>query len=100
MAGLAWLVVHHAPVDLPYSAPELPGVGGVLRTEVEDFVVEERPAYLPSGEGVHTYLWIEKRGVTTPEAIARLARAGGFDARATGYAGYKDRHAVTRQWIS
>lgn len=87
-------------MDLPFSTPDLPGVGGALRAEPEDFEVEELPAYAPSGEGAHTYLWIEKRDLTTPEAIARLARAGGFDARAAGWAGYKDRRAVTRQWIS
>lgn len=85
---------------LPHSTADLPGVGGVLRTEPEDFEVEEIPAYLPSGNGPHTYLWIEKRDLGTPEAIARLARAGGFDAHLVGWAGYKDRRAVTRQWLS
>lgn len=87
-------------MEIPYSTPDLPGVGGALRAEIEDFEVEEIPAYVPCGEGVHTYLWIEKRDLTTPEALARLSRAGGFDARAAGWAGYKDRRAVTRQWIS
>lgn len=87
-------------MPLPYSTADMPGIGGVLRVEVEDFEVEELPIYLPSGEGEHTYLWIEKRGITTPEAIARVARAAGLDPRDTGYAGYKDRHAVTRQWLS
>jgi tRNA pseudouridine13 synthase len=64
------------------------------------FVVEEIPAYLPSGEGEHTFLWIEKRGLTTPEAIRRLARHLGVDARDVGHAGMKDRHALTRQWLS
>lgn len=85
---------------LPHSTADLPGVGGALRTEIEDFEVEEIPAYVPSGRGSHAYLWIEKRDLTTPEAITRLARAGGFDAHAVGWAGYKDRRAVTRQWIS
>ena len=48
-----------------------------LRATPETFVVEEIPAYLPAGEGEHTYLWIEKRGLTTPEAVRRLARALG-----------------------
>ena len=87
-------------MELPFATADLPGIGGSLRVEIEDFEVEEVPAYLPSGEGPHTYLWIEKADLTTPEAIARLARAGEFDARACGWAGYKDRRAVTRQWIS
>jgi tRNA pseudouridine13 synthase len=64
------------------------------------FVVEEIPAYLPSGDGEHTFLWIEKRGLTTPEAIRRLAHHLGVDARDVGHAGMKDRHALTRQWLS
>ncbi|HEX3694586.1 MAG TPA: tRNA pseudouridine(13) synthase TruD [Polyangia bacterium] len=67
---------------------------------IEHFVVEEIPAYEPSGEGEHTYLWIEKRGLTTMDALFRLAGALGVDGRDMGYAGQKDRHATTRQWMS
>jgi tRNA pseudouridine13 synthase len=66
----------------------------------DTFFVEELPAYLPAGEGPHTFLWIEKRGLTTLEAIARLARALGVQDRDVGYAGMKDRNATTRQWLS
>jgi tRNA pseudouridine13 synthase len=66
----------------------------------ETFVVEELPAYAPSGTGEHTYLWIEKRGVTTLDAIRRIGDLLGVDSREIGYAGMKDRNAVTRQWIS
>jgi tRNA pseudouridine13 synthase len=66
----------------------------------ERFVVEELPAYAPSGAGEHAYLWIEKRGLTTLDAVRKLADLLGADARDAGYAGMKDRHATTRQWIS
>ncbi len=66
----------------------------------DTFLVEEQPAYLPSGEGAHTYLWIEKRGLTTLDAVNRLARVLDVQARDVGYAGMKDRHATTRQWLS
>jgi tRNA pseudouridine13 synthase len=66
----------------------------------ETFVVEEIAAYEPAGAGEHTFLWIEKRGVTTMDAGRRLARLLGADARDVGYAGLKDRNAVTRQWMS
>ena len=64
------------------------------------FVVEELPAYTPSGEGSHTFLWLEKRGLTTFDAIAQVAAAFGVAARDIGYAGMKDKHATTRQWLS
>jgi tRNA pseudouridine13 synthase len=66
----------------------------------ETFLVEEIPAYLPAGDGDHTYVWIEKRNLTTLEAVARLARVLGVEARDIGYAGMKDRRATTRQWLS
>jgi len=66
----------------------------------DTFTVEEIPAYEPSGEGAHLFLWIEKRNLTTFDAIARIARALGVAGRDVGYAGLKDRHALTRQRLS
>lgn len=85
--------------DLPKLASELPVTGGQLGGP-EDFRVEEIPAYLPTGEGEHLYLLIEKRRLTTPQAVERLCRHLGASTREAGYAGLKDREAVTRQWIS
>lgn len=66
----------------------------------EDFVVEEIPAYLPSGVGEHLYLFIEKRGVATDEVTRALAKTFGLRGMDVGAGGMKDRHALTRQWIS
>ena len=88
------------PVEPPLVTAALPGIGGRLRVRAEDFEVEEIPAYQPGGEGEHLWVWIEKRGLTTPMAAARLAAAAGVPERDVGWAGMKDRHAVTRQWLS
>jgi tRNA pseudouridine13 synthase len=72
----------------------------VFQPSPERFSVEEIPAYLPSGTGSHTYLWIEKRGLTTFDAISRISAALAIAPRDMGYAGLKDRHALTRQWLS
>jgi tRNA pseudouridine13 synthase len=87
-------------VDLPYLTADLPGTGGVLRAMPEDFVVDEVPAYPPSGAGDHVFVRIEKRGLNTAQAVQRIARALGVGERDVGVAGMKDRHAVTRQWLS
>jgi len=87
-------------VDLPYLTADLPGIGGTLRTTPEDFFVDEEPAYAASGSGDHIFVHIEKRGLTTPMAVERIARALGVQPRDIGVAGMKDRHAVTRQWLS
>lgn len=71
-----------------------------LKVEPEDFVVEEIPLYAPSGEGTHTFVWVEKRDVDTERVARALARAAGVAPRDVGYAGRKDRRAVARQWFS
>ena len=87
-------------MDLPYLTSALPGIGGVLRTVPEDFIVDEIGAYSPSGAGDHVFVRVEKRGLTTAHAVQRIARALGVGERDIGVAGMKDRHAVTRQWLS
>ena len=85
--------------DLPAASAHLPGTGGVLRANVEDFRVEEIPSYLPSGAGTHAYAFIEKRELTTRDVVAALANAG-VPHGAVGFAGQKDKYAVARQWVS
>jgi len=79
---------------------ELPGIGGAIKQNNEDFQVIEIPRYTPCGSGTHIYFGIEKTGVTTLGAIKRLARALDRSSRDFGYAGMKDAHAVTRQSLS
>ncbi len=71
-----------------------------IRTMPEDFEVEERLLYALDGSGAHVYLQIEKRLCNTDEVARSLARAAGVPRRDVGYAGRKDRVALTRQWFS
>lgn len=73
---------------------------GRYKVEPEDFVVDELPAYEPSGQGEHVWLWIEKRGLSTFDLCADVGRALRIDPRAIGIAGLKDAQAVSRQWLS
>lgn len=84
----------------PYLTADLPGTGGIIKESPEDFYVEEIPAYEPCGAGEHLYLAFEKRGITTLEAIRRIAGALNISERDVGYAGMKDAVGVTRQTIS
>jgi tRNA pseudouridine13 synthase len=86
--------------SLPFANPDLPGFGGRIKVRPEDFRVEEIPLYLPSGEGEHLYLKVEKRSATTLQLLSALTRAFGLPSRAAGHAGLKDAQAVTVQWIS
>ena len=95
--------VSDAPASLdevPCVTSDLPGTGGKIRICPEDFEVEEIPAYEPCGTGDHLFLWTEKRGRTTREVALEIARRLGADARDVGYAGLKDRNALTRQYFS
>jgi tRNA pseudouridine13 synthase len=86
--------------SLPFLTADLPGVGGVIKSRPEDFLVEELPLYEASGSGDHTYALIEKRGIGTREALDRLARALNVSRRDIGLAGLKDAQSVARQWVS
>lgn len=83
-----------------YLTSDLPGTGGTIRDKPEDFQVSEIPLYKPCGVGEHTYVEIEKSGITTLEAIRRLARHLGVQERDIGYAGMKDAGGITRQTVS
>jgi tRNA pseudouridine13 synthase len=93
-------VRNHPALSPPLLTADLPGVGGRIKVQPEDFVVEEVPSYEPAGAGDHLFLWVEKRDVG-PEFFARtIAQRLGIHAGAVGTAGLKDRRAVTRQWVS
>ena len=73
---------------------------GKIRSLPEDIKVEELLAFTPSGEGEHVFLHIQKTGENTDYVARQLARFAGVRQRDIGYAGLKDRHAVTTQWFS
>ena len=77
-----------------------PEARGVIRHAIEDFQVEEIPRVQPAGEGSHLWLWIEKRDANTDFVAGRLAGTTVCHRRDIGFAGLKDRRAVTRQWFS
>jgi tRNA pseudouridine13 synthase len=79
------------PEDLPR---------GRIKDRPEDFVVEEIPAYAPSGAGEHIFVRFTKRNLTTIDAVDAIARALSCDARNVGFAGMKDKCALATQTIS
>lgn len=87
-------------MSLPYLTSDFPGVGGVIKQRPEDFFVQEIPLYEPSGQGEHVYAEIQKVGMSTFDAIERIAYELGVSSRDIGYAGMKDTHAITRQVLS
>ncbi|MCK4508834.1 MAG: tRNA pseudouridine(13) synthase TruD, partial [Desulfuromonadales bacterium] len=83
-----------------FLTTQLPGTGGIIRQQPEDFQVDEIPLYEPCGEGDHLYLRVEKCGLTTYDLLRELANALNCKERDLGYAGLKDAQAITRQTVS
>lgn len=82
--------------ELPHAFGP-PPLRGRLRSAPEDFFVEEILGYEADGAGEHAFLLVEKRGTNTEWAARELAKFAGIQPMNVGYAGMKDRHAVTRQ---
>lgn len=80
------------------AAPAL--TSATLRATPDDFVVEEQMPYTLAGAGEHLWVKLRKRGYNTEQVAKQLARTAGVTRREVGYAGMKDRHAVTVQWFS
>jgi tRNA pseudouridine13 synthase len=89
--------VSGAPGPSAFGAPVLKAV---FRRVPEDFRVEEDLGFVADGEGEHLLLRVEKRGANTEWVARQLARCAGVGPVAVGFAGLKDRHAVTVQHFS
>ena len=71
-----------------------------IRNEPSAFRVVENIGFELSGSGEHDYLWVEKVAANTDWVARQLARFAGVRPGDVGYAGMKDRHAITQQWFS
>lgn len=71
-----------------------------FKVEPEDFVVDEIPAFEPSGAGDHLYVHVRKTNRGTEEVLRAVSRELGVDARDASAAGLKDVRAVASQWMS
>lgn len=92
-----------ARVDAPHAGRRAHGdplFSASSRAEAADFDVTELLGFEPRGSGEHDLLYIEKAGSNTAWLARQLARHANVAAVDVGYAGLKDRHAVTRQWFS
>jgi tRNA pseudouridine13 synthase len=88
------------PGARPLVTADVPGVGGRIKARPEDFLVEEIPLTEPCGSGEHIWMLVEKRDLSTLHMVRLLARHFGRPMRDLGWAGLKDKRAITRQVIS
>lgn len=72
----------------------------MIKQVPEDFLVEEIPSVVPGNEGEYSYYSLWKKNCNTLAAIKEISRKLGINIRRMGWAGNKDKNAVTRQAIS
>jgi tRNA pseudouridine13 synthase len=84
----------------PPRAHGAPTGTAAVRVSPEDFQVDEQLGFAPSGSGEHLLLRVRKRGQNTAWVARELARLAAVRPHDVGYAGLKDRNAVTTQWFS
>lgn len=72
----------------------------LIRCAASDFVVDECIEMNAAEGGEHLWLRVRKTGENTEHVARLLAGAAGLQLQQAGYAGRKDRHAVSTQWFS
>ncbi|MDA3053899.1 MULTISPECIES: tRNA pseudouridine(13) synthase TruD [unclassified Campylobacter] len=80
--------LNHAPINAHFSKNSA------------DFVVREVPLYEPSGDGEHAMIHLQKKDLTTWEALQILSEHLGVKMRDFGYAGLKDKEGLTSQFVT
>ncbi len=97
-------------MELAYLS-KFPGVGGVMKSSPEDFIVEEitkegeilelDKSFEKQGEeGDFAYFILQKRNWNTLQALKEIGRKFHCGLKRFGYGGVKDRNAVTTQLAS
>ncbi len=71
-----------------------------VKQRPEDFQVEELTDVAPGEHGAFAFYRLQKRGWSTPDALAALRRRWRIEPRRLGYGGLKDRHALTVQYLT
>jgi tRNA pseudouridine13 synthase len=79
---------------------ELALEAGVLRALPEDFQVDEDLGFDLDGMGEHLWIRVRKTNANTAWVARKLSEITGVKQKDIGFAGLKDRHAVTTQWFS
>ncbi len=88
-------------LGMRYYASDAEGIGGKLRTSPEDFLVEEMPLPEKGGTvGPYLICLLTKKNWELQHAVKEIAKRLGISHRRIGWAGTKDRNAITKQWIS
>ncbi|MEM1506958.1 MAG: tRNA pseudouridine(13) synthase TruD [Candidatus Bathyarchaeia archaeon] len=100
-------------IGIEVYASKTQGIGGVIKSSPEDFIVEEilidgsKASVSPEANlgsfadhGRHLICVLIKRGWDTLLAVEEISKLIGVDSSRVGFAGIKDANALTAQYIS
>lgn len=87
-------------LGLAYYISDTPGTGGTLKKEPEDFVVEEIPLRTPHEQGSYLICRVTMKNWEQQHAVKEIANRLGISHRRIGWAGTKDKRALTTQYLS
>jgi tRNA pseudouridine13 synthase len=90
----------YIPVEELTYAHGSPVISGDVKTYNDDFVVKEISGFQPDGHGDHGFITLTKTGLTTQDVCKKLQRFCHVQQRDIGFAGLKDKNAVTTQTFS
>lgn len=77
-----------------------PSAKAKLKAQPEHFKVNENLGFEFTGSGEHLMIHIRKTGENTTFVANEIAKVCGVKSKDVSWAGLKDRHAVTQQWLS
>ena len=80
--------LNHAPINFYFAK------------NPRNFIVEEIPLYAFCGSGEHIILKVRKKGLSTSEMLNIFSKVLGVKRADIGYAGLKDKNALSIQYIS
>ena len=92
--------MENSPIFKPLLSTTHSPINAHFSKNASDFVVRENPLYEFSGSGEHLIVEIQKKDLTTAEALSILSNESGAKIRDFGYAGLKDKEGMTTQFIS
>ncbi len=81
-------------------ASDTDGIGGSIKEQIDDFVVEEIADHETGEDGDAVIIRMKKFNMTTMEAIRELSNILHVSRKRFGYAGNKDKRAITTQYVS
>lgn len=95
-----FIITDDSQIGIGLHYTKNPGIGGCIRQQVDDFCVEELTNRVETANGSYLIVELTKRNWDTHRLIRELSRILRVSQDRFGWAGTKDKRALTKQKIS